>query len=125
MTVSIFAQGQNVDERLRFNFHWARSLRRERERVVPFFGAGSSKDYGYPLWKALLTDLTQSYLSATAKQICPRALNQIFSDIDNGHLVKAADELEVIASDLNKWVSEMFHNIRAIQGPITEKILDC
>lgn len=43
-------------------------IRRNRQNIVPFIGAGVSAAYGYPTWKELLEELAVDYLKPDERE---------------------------------------------------------
>jgi tetratricopeptide (TPR) repeat protein len=105
------AKDENLTMKLvdiRKNREYMEELRLNIDEVIPFLGAGASKPYGYYTWSELLKELLG--MCCRIHEVSPATKEKIQKHINNEHYLKAANELDIIFSNISSAVGDLIEH---------------
>jgi len=86
-------------------------LRQNLKNVAPFFGAGISKNYGYPLWDGLLNDIINAIENGKYSTEISNSISKAKKKLKEKKYMDAIDILVNDIGQLNRYLEYILENI--------------
>jgi tetratricopeptide (TPR) repeat protein len=115
------AKDDNLTKKLvdiRSNAKFMADLKDNIAKVVPFFGAGASKPYGYHTWQELLQELLEMRRRTTRGEVDSEKMTEIQNCIGKRDYMGAINKMDPIFANISSAVRMLFERI-AEANPIT------